>query len=251
MDKMELFISFAESFTVHQGRWNKLFDGKLKIDELTNERVNLIRRLSSIYPARTKVRLAMDILFHDDPKFNTYVYHMNHMGFTDVPSIISHMLNWMEPYKVGKIFTSLKTDPIFADVYTNDTIIPQLFGPGSADGIYIITRKTNHIEEYPSFLNQLMSKLKAINSILYQIFRVDHLLLEDYLCEFHMFYRLFGDKMPEHSPEVIIEMIDRDKIYYIELSEYIDSELPYDKHQKQYIRCMKIRRENDYESRSI
>jgi len=247
MDNMELFISFAESFTTHQSRWNKLFNGKLKTDELTNERVNRIRSLSNIYPARTKVRLAMDILFYDDPEFNTYVYHMNHMGFTDVNSIISHMLNWMEPYKIGKIFTSLKTDPLFAKLYTNDTIIPQLFGQGSADGIYIITGKTNHIEEFKWFYASLMKSLKEINSILYQIFRVDHLLLEDYLCEFHMFYRLFGGKMPEHSPEVVIEMIDRDKIYFIELSEYIDSELSYDVHQKQYIKCMKIRRQENYE----
>lgn len=234
MHNLDLFIKFSESFVKHQNRWNKAFDYKLKIDELDNTKISDIRKFSNVYSTKSKLRLAIDVLFHDDKLIKDYHMGVDLIIQMHIKWIVIDMLKFMEPYKVGKVLTALKTDPLFYEIYTDQYVIPRLFGKGSADGLYIITGKTDHIEEFKWFYAALMKELKQRDSILYKIFKDDILLLEDFLCEFHMFYRLF-ENFSMIVPETVIDLINEDKKIHVELSEYVDSDLPYDKFQKQRV----------------
>ena len=234
---MELFILFAESFTAYQERWTKLFNGKLKLDELTNSRMRIVDKFSNVYSIKTKMKMAMDIMFYDHDDIIEYHNNYDRILRTDLIGVMDGMLEFMDPYLVGKIMTSLKSDPTFAGIWIDRYMMSLLFGKGSTDGFYLIMGNEEVMINFDGFYNDLMDRLQEYSSSLYRMFANDILLLEDYLCEFHMFYRLF-ENMHLVSHDDFIRMMNRNAVDEVELSEYVDSPLPYNEFQKQ--RIMKV-----------
>lgn len=231
-NNVDLFIEFVLSFTHHQDRWVKLFNGKLKIDELTNEKMIRIKKYSKLWGDEIgkQFEYSLSVTFPD--KLFVIDHMMKFHRAKTNKELLRHIISLLGSYEAAKVLMPIRHN--FIKEFDTE-ITSELMGKGSIDGLELvlgyISPPYGRLDLFKRLINELKyGECKWLTN--------DLLLLEDYLCEFHMFYRLFGEKYTEYTPEQVIDMINNDEIRLIRLSEYVDSNLPYDEFQKQHIICI-------------
>lgn len=244
MTNTELFMKFSESFIKKQKEWRRVFNDKLKVDEWSNPRIRKIRNNSSLYTIKEKFIYATLILFPtNEVKFNMLVFLLH--DDENEKEIIDKILSIYNPYEAGKLLTSLKPSLQYTTI-TSDYIALKIMGLGGKDGLELIRRDYPDKKEMGDlyFFNKLFQGIeKKKFPQLFEYTNKDKLFLEDLLCEFHMFYRLFLPGYDDKTPEEVIDLIDNNQIDYIVLSNYIPSDETYDDFQKQYILKIKLKEE--------
>lgn len=247
MTYTDLFIKFSNSFIEHQERWMRVFNNKLKVDEWSNPKIIKIRNNASLYSMKEKFIYATSILFPtNEVKFNMLVFLLHddeHEG-----RIIDKILSIYSPYEAGKLLTALKPS-LSRSTLLSDYIALKIMGSGGKDGLEIIKRdylQNKDLMNITVFQSLVKSIQKEQGTKLSQIISKDRLFLEDLLCEFHMFFRLFLPGYDEMTPEQVIDLINDDLIDYVVLSEYTHSDESYDDFQKQYIVKIKIKENKEH-----
>jgi hypothetical protein len=232
-----LFKLFAKSFTTYQDRWHQLFKGKLLIEEQHDELTKTIQNTLIDYKTKTsKVIYAVTSYFTEKSDIISSLTSLLNED-SDSIDIIKALHNVIKnPYLVGKILMLIRKDPLFADIKQDSTIMSSIAGSGGIDGAKIVVGRDKQFERSESYFHVLSIMIRQEkDEEIHALFKHDYLLLEDYLCEFHMFYRLFEPNYNDMSRESMIRLINEDLIDMIILSHYTQSDLPYDQFQKQYI----------------
>jgi hypothetical protein len=230
----ELFKEFAKSFTLYQSRWVNLFKGKLLIEERHNPIIKDIQsNLSTFHTKKEKVMYALN-LYMGDKNF-PHDIEESIKEIDDPSAIISTLINCFgNGYQAGKIALILRHDSAFSQIKKDVHVMTSIAGSGGIDGANLLVGEKKQYNESYFYIVSIMIDLEKDEFISY-LFKNDYLLLEDYLCEFHMFYRLFLPKYKDITPLQCIEYVNQNKIESITLSDYISSDLPYDQFQKQCI----------------
>lgn len=239
---MDLFVKFVDSFIRFQDRWVDVFGGKLKIDEWYNAKIQMVRDITAGLSPISKLSVAASYLLRDEKGFTKMyekVYNLKEKHFRS-----EDLLEIMSPYLAAKILLTLKYE---ARLHTyNKWSVHKFFGKGSLDGLYLITGRHEAHLTFHHFHQQFYDRVKSHRII--RDFAYQHLFVEDLLCEFHMFYRLFEHMGFENYNETlsnIINGINNGNILSVELSQYQDSELPYDEFQKQRVLSMTTKEGQD------
>jgi len=239
MIHFELFYDFCKSFITYQDRWIQLFNRRLTLIDDFIQVKHIRSQISSMTSLHDMILYTLKHEYesgeikdiHITDEIIKSLYHIE-----EDPIILKHfLLTYFQPYTVNRIFADLKYEKrIYNTITTHLYSIKDLLGSGSKDGLHIIFDSSNI--SYQDSLYILNKEFSLYDStFLKDLIKGDYLLFEDLLCEFHKFYRLFEPNYTDMTPKTVIRLINEDLIDIIILSPYVQSDLPYEQFQKQYI----------------
>lgn len=250
-ENYDLFMMFSRSFLKHQDDWVRIFNGKLKIDELTNEKMKHVRTYYEYHDDSVISSLLFATMTMFPEHADKYSFIRDSLGEWDsmrerrdmryLDHLIKKLISIIGSYQTGKVLMALHQESYAIKAMVSRLeIIPHVFGTGGVDGLALVVGENMYVddERYSAFYQlfwKIMNDENEHNNDVKNLFKGNPLLLEDFLCEYHMFIRLFKPGYKGHEPYEIINLINSGENMYIILSGYKDSNLPYGEHQKQHI----------------
>jgi len=251
----EAFVDFCNSYLNNYNLWVNTFKGKLLLEEKNPNHVKFMIDIKYAVTKKEMIMRAIEYYYHDQTTIDQLKDFLS-----DDDDVYNYFMlkDKKGAWYTNKIYTMLKkVETIRISILSKWNFVLPLFFKGSIDGLEILSGlqfeningelTDDGIKLAYDAIEKLEKEIFIFDEHLWMILTTNKLLFEDLLCEFHILWRLFENSNYEFEKFIYIMSIYpfdlTEPFVEIEMSQYIDSNLPYSMFQKQIITSIKMKNE--------